>query len=55
VDPQEKRQDLNPHPDRSPARRLRPWFDNPRRLRELIAELEALGLAITEADPRWNR
>jgi uncharacterized protein DUF6788 len=32
-----------------------PWFDNHRRLRELIAELEALSLQITEADPRWNR
>jgi hypothetical protein len=26
-----------------------------RTLRELITELEALSLAITEADPRWNR
>jgi Family of unknown function (DUF6788) len=33
----------------------RPWFDNHRRLRELIAELETLSLAIAEADPRWNR
>jgi hypothetical protein len=33
----------------------RPWFDNHKRLRELIAELEALSLAITEADPRRNR
>jgi hypothetical protein len=32
-----------------------PWFDNHRRLRELIAELEALSLAIAEADPRWER
>jgi hypothetical protein len=32
-----------------------PWFDNHRRLRELVAELEELSLAITEADPRWNR
>jgi hypothetical protein len=32
-----------------------PWFDNHRRLRELIAELEALSLAIAENDPRWNR
>jgi hypothetical protein len=32
-----------------------PWFDNHRRLRELIAELETLSLAIAEADPRWNR
>ena len=32
-----------------------PWFDNHRRLRELIAELEELSLGIAEADPRWNR
>jgi hypothetical protein len=32
-----------------------PWFDNHRRLRELIAELETLSLAIAEADPRWER
>jgi hypothetical protein len=32
-----------------------PWFDNHRRLRELIAELEELSLDIAEADPRWNR
>jgi hypothetical protein len=32
-----------------------PWFDNRRRLRELIAELEALSLAIAENDPRWDR
>ena len=33
----------------------RPWFDNHKRLRELIAELEELSLAIAENDPRWNR
>jgi hypothetical protein len=32
-----------------------PWFDNHRRLRQLIAQLEALSLDIAEADPRWNR
>jgi hypothetical protein len=32
-----------------------PWFDNHRRLRELITELENLSLDIAEADPRWNR
>ena len=32
-----------------------PWFDNHRRLRELVAELEELSLDIAEADPRWNR
>jgi hypothetical protein len=33
----------------------RPWFDNHRRLRELVAELAELSLDIAEADPRWNR
>jgi hypothetical protein len=32
-----------------------PWFDNRKRLRELIAELEEISLAITGNDPRWNR
>jgi hypothetical protein len=32
-----------------------PWFDNHRRLRDLITELEELSLAIAEADPRWKR
>jgi hypothetical protein len=32
-----------------------PWFDNHRRLRELIAEFEALSLDIADNDPRWNR
>ena len=30
-------------------------FDNHRRLKELVPELEALSLAIVEADPRWDR
>jgi hypothetical protein len=32
-----------------------PWFDNHRRLRELVTELETLSLQIAEADPRWDR
>jgi hypothetical protein len=32
-----------------------PWLDNERRLRSLIAELEALSQAIAESDPRWQR
>jgi hypothetical protein len=32
-----------------------PWFDNHRRLHELITELEELSLAIADTDPRWNR
>ncbi len=32
-----------------------PWFDNHKRLRELIAELQELSLEIAENDPRWNR
>ena len=31
------------------------WTDNDRRLRELLARLEALGTAAFEADPRWDR
>ncbi len=31
------------------------WIDNHRRIRELIAQLELLGLAALEADPRANR
>ena len=29
-----------------------PWIDNDRRLRELLARLEALGAAALDADPR---
>ena len=32
-----------------------PWFDNQRRLRALLAEIEALSLDIANADPRWQR
>jgi len=32
-----------------------PWLDNQRKLRALITELEALSLAITDTDPRWQR
>jgi hypothetical protein len=31
------------------------WFDTAKRLRALLAALEALGLAVAEADPRWER
>ena len=31
------------------------WIDNDRRLRELLARLEALGAAAFEDDPRWER
>jgi len=33
----------------------RQWLDNDRRLRALVAELEALTLAIADADPRGKR
>ena len=32
-----------------------PWFDNQRRLRELITELETLSQEIADSDPRWER
>ncbi len=31
------------------------WIDNDRRLRDLLAQLEALGAAALETDPRWQR
>jgi hypothetical protein len=31
------------------------WVANDRRLRDLLARLEALGTAAFEADPRWQR
>ena len=32
-----------------------PWFDNHKRIRALLSELEALSLDIAENDPRRNR
>ena len=32
-----------------------PWFDNQRRLRDLITELETLSQEIADNDPRWHR
>jgi hypothetical protein len=32
-----------------------PWFDNQRRLRALVAELETPSQQIAGADPRWQR
>jgi hypothetical protein len=31
------------------------WFDNRRRLRELVGELESIGLGVVEDDPRTPR
>src|SRR5690349_15109298 len=31
------------------------WIENDRRLRDLLARLEALGAAAFDADPRWER
>jgi hypothetical protein len=31
------------------------WISNDRRLRELLTQLETLGAAALEADPRWQR
>src|SRR5229473_4888070 len=41
----------------SPAQRedYQAWIDNDRRLRELLARLEALGAAALDADPRWQQ
>lgn len=37
------------------AEDFRPYFENAKRLRGLLAELESLGLATLENDPRWER
>ena len=37
------------------AEDYRAFLDNARRLRALVAELEALSLTVADADPRWNR
>lgn len=34
--------------------RYGPWFDNAKRLRELVDELEALSLRIAERDQGWS-
>ena len=31
------------------------WIDNQRRIKELVARLEAIGIAVIEADPRSRR
>jgi hypothetical protein len=36
-------------------RDYQPWFDNSRRLRALITELEDLSLRMLDDDPRWGR
>ncbi|MGH3999267.1 MAG: DUF6788 family protein [Pseudonocardiaceae bacterium] len=36
-------------------RDYQPWFDNARRLRDLITALEALSLQVLSHDPRWGR
>lgn len=35
------------------ADRYRPWFDNTRRLRELVDELKQLGIEQAETDDEW--
>jgi hypothetical protein len=40
----------------SPAQRedYQAWIDNDRRLRDLLSQLEELGAAALDADPRWQ-
>jgi hypothetical protein len=55
VDPQEKRETATRILSEDQLADYGPWFDNHRRLRELIAELKELSLDIAEDNPRWNR
>lgn len=36
------------------AEDYRSYFENAKRLRELVAELESIGLSVLEDDPRWK-
>jgi hypothetical protein len=40
--------------DREQAEDYAEFFENSRRVRALVAELEALGLAVIDDDPRWR-
>ncbi len=40
---------------RAQAEDYETFFDNSKRVRALLAELEALGLSVIDADPRWQR
>ena len=55
MDPQEHRQNRPEVLTDDQTADYKPWIDNHRRIRDLLAELEALSLEIAEADPRWNR
>jgi hypothetical protein len=54
MDPQSRSQDR--HPDAQPAQlgRYRPLFDNTKRLRELISELETLSAEAVEHAEGWT-
>ncbi|MHB8329063.1 MAG: DUF6788 family protein [Acidimicrobiales bacterium] len=40
---------------REQVEEYQPWFDNEKRLRELVRQLEELSLSIVESDPRSPR
>ncbi|MGD0876414.1 MAG: DUF6788 family protein, partial [Acidimicrobiales bacterium] len=40
--------------DAAQAERYRPWFDNARRLRELVAELEAVSVQLAIEAEHWG-
>jgi hypothetical protein len=46
-------QDRHPATHRRPTARYQPWFDNARRLKDLIAKLEAASLAAAAQTEGW--
>ena len=55
MDPQDKRETVTRILTDDQLADYQPWFDNQRRLRALVTELETLSQEIAGNDPRWNR
>ncbi len=55
MDPGDQREDETRLLSNDQVPEYGPWFDNERRLRTLVHDLEALSLAIVDSDPRSSR
>ena len=52
MDPQDRREDHHPPPHHAELTAWQPLFDNAKKIRALLAELQDLTLQIIEARPR---
>ena len=55
MDPQDRRQDRHPPPHPAELTAWQPLFDNARKIRALLAELQDLTLEIIETEPRQEQ